>query len=143
MLPLACFHLWCLHRSYVLLYPTNSLPSGFFIAHSPLHTLLPRVTLISARLDSHASCLNTASAFPHSHAAKLNLPKTRSICSCLSCNVPLMLDVCSPLCGPYRGLRHLTNPIHTLFPPYPNRIALHIYQSLAAPSPEAPQLHLN
>ena len=45
----------------------------------------------------------------------------------LSCNVPLILNVCSPLCGPYGGLHHLTNSMHTLSAPYPNRIAHHIY----------------
>ena len=65
-----------------------------------------------------------------------------------SSNVPLVLDVCSPLCGPDRGLHHLNNPMHTLFPPYPNRIALDIYQSLAAPfirsTTTPPQLpHIN
>ena len=41
--------------------------------------------------------------------------------------VSQLMNVYFPLCGPYRGLHHLTNPMNTLFPPYPNRIALHIY----------------
>ena len=45
----------------------------------------------------------------------------------LSCNVPLMLNVCFPLCGPCRGLHHLTNPMRTLSAPCPNRIAHHLY----------------
>ena len=45
----------------------------------------------------------------------------------LSCNVPLTLHVSSPLCGPYRGLHHLTNPMHTSSVLCPNRLAHHIY----------------
>ena len=45
----------------------------------------------------------------------------------LSCDVPLMLNVCFPLCGPYRGLHHLTNPMHTLSAPCPNHISHQIY----------------
>ena len=65
-----------------------------------------------------------------------------------SYNVLLIFDVCYPLCGPDRGLHHLTNPMQTLFPPYPNRIALDIYQFLAAPFTRStttpPQLtHIN
>ena len=59
-----------------------------------------------------------------------------------------MLDVCSPLCGPDHSLHHLNNPMHTLFPPYPNRFALDIYQSLTTPfirsTTTPPQLpHIN
>ena len=131
-----------------MLCPTNSLPRGFFSAHSPLHTLLPSITLISPRLNSHASCLDTACASSSFTCCKLKICLKPALFVVVSSNVPLVLDVCSPLCGPDRGLHHLTNPMHTLFPPYPNRIALDIYQSLAAPFTRStttpPQLtHIN
>ena len=77
-----------------------------------------------------------------------NLPETRSICVVFASNVPLVLGVCSPLCGPDHSLHHLNNPMHTLFPPYPNRFALDIYQSLTTPfirsTTTTPQLpHIN
>ena len=98
MLPLACFYMWCLRRSYVLLFLTNSLPRGFFIAHSPLHTLLQSLTLISTRLNSHASCLDTVLPSLHLHAAKLKHAKTRSILKlflamCHSCWMSALLSV--------------------------------------------------
>ena len=128
--------------------PTHSLPRGFFSAHSPLHTLLPSITLISPRLNSRASCLDTASASPSFTCCKLKICIKPALFALFSSNVPLVLDVCSPLCGPGRGLHHLNNPMHTLFPHYPNRIALDMYQSLAAPfirsTTTPPQLpHIN
>ena len=100
---------------------------ALFIAHSPLHTLLQNLTLISTRLNSHASCLDTVLPSLHLNAAKLKHAKNPLYFEIISCNEPLMLDVCSPLCGPYRSLHHFTHPMHTLSAPYPNRHACHFY----------------
>ena len=129
-----------------MLCPTNSLPRGFFSAHSPLHTLLPSISLVSPRLNSHASCLDTAFASPLIYMLQIKI-----------CLKPALFVVVSLQCSthgrcllsslrPDRGLHHLTNPMHALSPPYPNRIALDICQSLDAPSTRStttpPQQHI-
>ena len=133
MLPLAYSDMWSLHRSYVLLCPTNSLPRGFFIAHSPLYTLLRSLTLISTRLSSYASCLDTVLPSLHLHAAKL---KTRSILKlslamCHSCWMSALLSVAPTVafttlltqCTPYLPLIPTVMPATFInpSPPPPTR----------------------
>jgi len=72
-----------------------------------------------------------------------NLPETRSICVVFSSNVPLVLDVCSPLCGPTIASTTLITQCTPYFRPIPTVLPLtSTNPSLPIPS-EAPQLHLN
>ena len=127
-----CFVICHLHNCLV----TQVLSATRYVKISRKFIIHPRHGSYGRLEEEKRVCLKTSSICHPSRSRPQHLfeiigenGRKRDVINvvCLSCHVPLRLNVYSPLCGPYRGLHHLTNPMHTLSAPCPNRIAHHIY----------------